>query len=171
MGDRALVVFMDPDTNELSPVTYLHWSGSAVPELIESLRTFMAGREGDLSYTAARFVGLCHDRLKGSNTSLGIYPPPAPLQSLLFFTNPLKWDDLVAAHKRSVWGAELDGPSKEYMDQIDKFTSIAIDESHGDAGFIIVCCNTAKNGEQFLPWISFGGYLDRHGGAQDEAAA
>lgn len=69
MGNRAVVVFYS--NNEYSPYTYLHWNGSQVPELLSECAKYMIGRSGDLSYTAARFVGICHDKIKG-NLSLGI---------------------------------------------------------------------------------------------------
>lgn len=73
MGDRALVIFKNGD--ELSPVTYLHWHGSTVETLLKKTRARMDGRAGDLSYTAARFVGVCHENISG-NLSLGIWNSP-----------------------------------------------------------------------------------------------
>lgn len=69
MGDRALVVFKH--NGEFSPVVYLHWHGHKVAEWISELKQYMRGREGDLSYVAARFVGICHQHIDG-NLSLGI---------------------------------------------------------------------------------------------------
>jgi hypothetical protein len=69
MGNRAVVVFSDG--KECSPQVYLHWGGSSVPALLAKTRERMQGREGDLSYTAARFVGIAHEGSPG-NLSLGI---------------------------------------------------------------------------------------------------
>jgi hypothetical protein len=54
MGDRALVIFTDG--KEVSPVIYLHWHGSRVPELLAQLKLLMASRGADASYAAARFT-------------------------------------------------------------------------------------------------------------------
>lgn len=70
MGNRAVIVFHND--RELSPCIYLHWSGEAVPRLLAAVRERMKGRDGDLHYTAARFVGICHDDI-GGNTSLGMW--------------------------------------------------------------------------------------------------
>jgi hypothetical protein len=69
MGDRACILFFD-DT-WVSPTVYLHWHGSAVPALLDRLAIRMRGRYGDAGYAAARFTGLCHERIDG-NLSLGI---------------------------------------------------------------------------------------------------
>jgi len=69
MGDRALVVFYDK--YRISPTIYLHWHGGNVPELLRELAEYMKGRYGDAEYAAARFTGLCHQRIPG-NLSLGI---------------------------------------------------------------------------------------------------
>jgi hypothetical protein len=71
MGDRALVVFKDK--SEISPVIYLHWAGSDVPEYIDALRDLMGDRMGDASYAAARFTGIAHTA-NVSNLSLGLCP-------------------------------------------------------------------------------------------------
>lgn len=70
MGDRALVVFKTKD-NDVSPVVYLHWHGHCVGDWIAELKTLMQGRDGDVGYAAARFVGICHGKITG-NSSLGI---------------------------------------------------------------------------------------------------
>ena len=70
MGDRALVQFTDGD--EVSPVIYLHWSGSEVAGYLKELAELMRGREGDVNYAAARFVGICHNHIEG-NLSLGMW--------------------------------------------------------------------------------------------------
>lgn len=69
MGDRASVIFFDK--SQVSPVVYLHWHGSRVPDWIEELRCLMADRLWDANYAAARFVGICHNHVPG-NLSLGI---------------------------------------------------------------------------------------------------
>lgn len=106
MGDRALVVFEVNDS--VSPVVYLHWSGSRVPELIEELKELMQGREGDLSYTVARFIGICHSHI-GGNLSLGVWNLPVDL--------------LIAVQTRRASSA-AEREMEEY--------------SHGDAGLVIV---------------------------------
>lgn len=74
MGDRALIIFKDK--TEVSPVVYLHWMGSEVPELLKEHKKLMTGREDDLSYAAARFVGICHAKNADSNTGLGMFNLP-----------------------------------------------------------------------------------------------
>ncbi len=73
MGNRAVVVFHDG--KEFSPCVYLHWGGSEVPTLLAELWALMAGRRGDLSYSAARFIGVAHAKIPG-NLSLGIWNSP-----------------------------------------------------------------------------------------------
>lgn len=70
MGDRAAVIFTDE--MEISPTVYLHWNGSEVPALLELTKARMEGRGGDLSYTCARFIGICHESIPG-NLSLGVF--------------------------------------------------------------------------------------------------
>ncbi len=69
MGNRACVIFFDQTS--VSPTVYLHWHGDAVPTWLEQLKDRMNGRFSDVSYAAARFVGICHDNIDG-NLSLGI---------------------------------------------------------------------------------------------------
>lgn len=69
MGDRASVIFFDKV--HVSPVVYLHWHGSRMPDWIDELRCLMADRLWDAPYAAARFVGICHNHVTG-NLSLGI---------------------------------------------------------------------------------------------------
>lgn len=69
MGDRALVIFHD--RYRISPTVYLHWHGGQVPEILRELAEYMTGRYGDADYAAARFTGLCHQRIPG-NLSLGL---------------------------------------------------------------------------------------------------
>lgn len=75
MGDRALVVFRSADKTIVSPTVYLHWSGHAVPELIEKLAVLMNDRRDDVPYACARFIGLCHEHIPG-NLSLGVSETP-----------------------------------------------------------------------------------------------
>ena len=77
MGDRAIVHFYAPkDGAELSPAVYLHWSGSDVQSLLRETFELMRTRGADLSYTTARFIGICHTKLDG-NLSLGVWNAPA----------------------------------------------------------------------------------------------
>jgi hypothetical protein len=73
MGNRALVIFHDK--YRISPTVYLHWHGGEVPGLLRELAEYMKGRYGDAEYAAARFTGLCHQRIPG-NLSLGIMANP-----------------------------------------------------------------------------------------------
>jgi len=78
MGDRALIIFKQGNKiaeTSYSPVVYLHWGGSDVPELLRKTRTLMESRGPDLDYTAARFVGICNESMKG-NLSLGLWSLP-----------------------------------------------------------------------------------------------
>ncbi|MEL6679466.1 MAG: hypothetical protein AAFQ51_12225 [Pseudomonadota bacterium] len=70
MGDRAFIVFYN--ATDVSPTVYFHWNGHDVPEWLEELKQVMSGREGDLSYAAARFVGVANSHIDG-NLSLGIW--------------------------------------------------------------------------------------------------
>lgn len=70
MGDRALIQFTDGA--EVSPVIYLHWHGSIVRSLINETRELMQSRGSDLTYAAARFVGIAHSHIPG-NLSLGMW--------------------------------------------------------------------------------------------------
>jgi len=82
MGDRALVVFKDPTQvdkdDRYSPVTYLHWGGDKVPELLKKTKEIMEGRGLDINYTPARFIGVCHILMEG-NLSLGTWNLPEGL--------------------------------------------------------------------------------------------
>ena len=71
MGDRALITFTDGE--DVSPVVYLHWSGSSVPALLEEHKVLMASRGADVPYAAARFVGIVHATMPEQNLSLGIW--------------------------------------------------------------------------------------------------
>jgi hypothetical protein len=69
MGNRATILFFD--RNQVSPTVYLHWNGSDVPDWLDDLSRRMTGRTNDAAYAAARFVGICHERIPG-NLSLGV---------------------------------------------------------------------------------------------------
>ena len=69
MGNRACVIFYD--SRRISPTVYLHWHGESVPGWLEQLKHLMDGRFDDAEYAAARFVGVCHQQIKG-NLSLGV---------------------------------------------------------------------------------------------------
>jgi hypothetical protein len=71
MGDRALIIFTDGE--DVSPVIYLHWSGSKVPALLDEHKALMASRGADVSYAAARFVGIVHATMPDQNLSLGLW--------------------------------------------------------------------------------------------------
>ncbi len=77
MGNRALVIFTDGE--RVSPVVYLHWCGDKVPAWLDDLRQLMHGREGDVDYSCARFIGLCHTQITG-NQSLGVWNVPPPIE-------------------------------------------------------------------------------------------
>jgi hypothetical protein len=72
MGSRAVVVFVDGD--KTSPGIYLHWDGHKVQELLEAALPRL--RHGDAGYSAARFCGVCHERIPG-NLSLGLVDAPS----------------------------------------------------------------------------------------------
>lgn len=81
MGNRAYVIFHEPQSGKLSPAVYLHWNGGP-----ESVYAFLAEQKRrkclteDVEYTAARF---CHvvadffDQEEVTSGSLGIEAPPA----------------------------------------------------------------------------------------------
>jgi hypothetical protein len=77
MGNRALVIFTDGE--RVSPVVYLHWCGDKVPAWLLDLKQLMRGREGDVDYSCARFIGLCHSQIAG-NQSLGVWNVPPPIE-------------------------------------------------------------------------------------------
>ena len=95
MGDRALVIFTDGKA--ASPTVYLHWHGSKVPELLQKLAECMQGREGDLWYACARFIGICHEAIEG-NLSLGVWNTDTLLvQVVPSFDASGKHDDFLAS--------------------------------------------------------------------------
>jgi hypothetical protein len=71
MGDRALIIFTDGE--DVSPVIYLHWAGSRVPDLLHQHKDLMASRGADVQYAAARFVGIVHATMPEQNLSLGMW--------------------------------------------------------------------------------------------------
>lgn len=76
MGNRAIVRFPDAEmtaeTGKPSGVeVYLHWDADNVIDWLREAAPRM--RKGDGSYAAARFVGLCHEKIPGG-LSLGIMP-------------------------------------------------------------------------------------------------
>ena len=77
MGDRALVQFKDKD-DTISPVIYLHWNGTEVKYWLEEWYRLIQGRQRDLDYGCARFVGICHSHIEG-NLSLGVNYQPTEL--------------------------------------------------------------------------------------------
>ena len=54
------------------PVIYMHWHGDIALDLLKATRELMDGRETDLSYVSARFIGVCHENIDG-NLSLGMW--------------------------------------------------------------------------------------------------
>ncbi len=74
MGDRAVIHFHN--RVEVSPAIYLHWGGRDVKKLIGKVRHLMRGRGCDVQYTAARFVGICHETYSDQNTGLGMFNAP-----------------------------------------------------------------------------------------------
>jgi hypothetical protein len=75
MSDTALiqVVSKIPTVQNISPVCYLHSSGSVAHEYIRELALLMSPtRGGDVQYGFARLVGICHTHI-GGNLSLGVW--------------------------------------------------------------------------------------------------
>lgn len=70
MGDRAVVRFRAGDS--VSPVVYLHWSGSDVPALLNTTAKIMKGRDGDPSYACARFTYVACDVNGGADYNLSV---------------------------------------------------------------------------------------------------
>lgn len=102
MGDRAFVIFHSKKQYDISPVVYLHNFGGLAMALIEDALPRM--RTEHVSYSCARFVGVCHDALEG-NLGLGVdnlmLPPPEPkpenarhwYEALLEKVNAADWVD------------------------------------------------------------------------------
>lgn len=74
MGDRAVIHFTDGQ--KIGPAVYVHWSGEDVPAILGETRRIMEDRLGDVGYTTARCIGVCHDRIEG-NLSLGTWSAPS----------------------------------------------------------------------------------------------
>jgi len=130
MGDRALILFTDG--KEVSPTVYLHWSGSRVPELLDELKILMSDRLGDVGYSAARFIGLCHATIDGS-LSLGCWNAESSIED-------------------AVWAfSSTEADSEPALTAVTELKSY----SHGDAGVVIVNVND-------LSWKAVGGYLARY---------
>lgn len=72
MGNRALVVFVERNGKQIercSPVVYLHDDGYRVRSLLELAAPYM---DGSASYSAARFIGVCHAEIPPP-LSLGVF--------------------------------------------------------------------------------------------------
>jgi len=154
MGERALVVFTNGE--EVSPAVYLHWHGEVVPQLLKLAATVMAGdpksgyqnapRIGDVSYSAARFVGVCHSVIDG-NLSLG----------LQLITEKLE---------RGV--RDLIRPTATAHARVGAVRLIRkeIDGMWLDAGYVVVDVRAAE-----WSWRAFGGYLEKDGWSGLEVGA
>lgn len=79
MGDRVFFIVHNRTPDEehptYSPVIYGHHSGAEAPSLISALHDLMAHRRGDVNYSAARLVGIMHERI-GGYLSLGMWNLP-----------------------------------------------------------------------------------------------
>lgn len=71
MGDRVIVQFID-SYGDVSPACYMHWEGDRAERHIRECAKLMEGRDNDLQYAFARFVGVCHSRIEGQ-TGLGLW--------------------------------------------------------------------------------------------------
>lgn len=76
MGNRAIIRFPDRQASEelgyaVGVEVYLHWDADDVIDWLKEAAPRM--RKGDGAYAAARFVGLCHEKIPGG-LSLGIMP-------------------------------------------------------------------------------------------------
>ena len=79
MGNRAIVIFHDPQNGDISPAVYLHWNGG--PESVYAFLAEMQRRDvrRDASYAPARFtqvVGDYFDDEYFTGLSLGIRNGP-----------------------------------------------------------------------------------------------
>ncbi len=72
MGDRAIIIVHNEESQDYGPTIYLHWDGSHLPALLKEWWTYMDGRRGDVEYGAARLIGLAHVMIDG-NLSLGVW--------------------------------------------------------------------------------------------------
>lgn len=80
MGNRAIVRFPDRETGSGVEV-YLHWDADNVVEWLKEAAPRM--RRGDGSYAAARFIGLCHEKIPG-HLSLGVMPLGSCFDGVIF---------------------------------------------------------------------------------------
>lgn len=74
MGDRALIQLTNKN-GDVSPVLYLHWSGSGVADILARTHQQMAGRTNDVEYTFARLVQQAINGDTGS-TAFGVWNQP-----------------------------------------------------------------------------------------------
>ena len=100
MGDRALLIVHN--ATDVSPTIYLHWSGHAVPNLIDDLKSLMADRTDDVAYAAARLVGLAHTQAPG-NLSLGLWETPDAIRQAVLANS----DDPLEAYSHGDAGVVL----------------------------------------------------------------
>jgi hypothetical protein len=83
MGDRVLFIVHNKSAGEqveYSPVIYGHNAGYKTAHYLDLLRKRMASRMGDVSYAAARLVGIIHEETPG-NLSLGIWNLPEDFEA------------------------------------------------------------------------------------------
>ena len=81
MGDRALIIVTDGA--DVSPVIYLHWHGSAVPEILARLKDRMTSRGPDVNYAAARLIQEATEGDDG-NLSFGVWnAAPAIIKAVI----------------------------------------------------------------------------------------
>lgn len=69
MGNRVIVRF---DDDRPRAGVYLHWDGDKALDWLREAAPRM--RKGDASYAAARFCGVCHEKIEGG-LSLGLMGP------------------------------------------------------------------------------------------------
>lgn len=132
MGDRAVIVFKSAD--DLSPAVYLHSKGSQVQYLLEEALPTM--RTADVDYSCARFIGVCHDNMRG-NHGLGVFNTP---ELLLTAEEAQALDDEHGAGTQ-----ERDNAMRKLMDDYRQRAIKHIksdDYSHGDAGVFLVDVDT-----------------------------
>jgi hypothetical protein len=143
MGDRALVIFKElvavgansalassglstVKKDSYSPVIYLHSHGYAVPELLSDTRQVMVGREGDVEYTAARFVGVCHKIITG-NLSLGIWNLPSDFKQTKKYLEEMSHGDAgVIIVNINTWKFKQYGGYK--LEQLAPLTNVTNDK-------------------------------------------
>lgn len=85
MGNRAVIIFTNPDATEFSPAVYLHWNGG--PESIYQFLDELDRRKvrADQNYECARFVqivGEFMDNEKRSSLSLGVMNGPHHMRNV-----------------------------------------------------------------------------------------